>query len=84
MKSYNLLFDIRGPGGTQKGVPNCENPIDVEDLPEALHHIAKNLPGIGDGPFNLTITGIHLTEVEKDGKAKGDDDALVQQDSEEL
>lgn len=60
---YNLYLTLRGPGGITEA-PNTNNPIEADDLHEAIHRIADNVP---TGTKNwIEVVGVRLILTELD------------------
>jgi len=57
---FNIYFTVRGPTGKQIEAPNTTNPVEAEDLRQALTSTATALP---DSFFTARVVGVRIEEV---------------------
>lgn len=59
MPKFNIWYDIKGPGGRAKDIPNTQQPIEADDLRSVLERLAESLPQ----PFGCQCTKVVVEEV---------------------
>jgi len=60
---WNIFFDLRGPNGTVRGVPNTTNPVECVNMASLLRKMMDSLPTKVLGQ-DLEVVGLVIKKCE--------------------
>lgn len=79
MKKWNIVFTLRGPGGTME-CPNTANPVEAPTMFGLLQELALQLPKYSQ--LGIEVVGVKVDLVDREAEVKqrldrelGDDSA---------